>query len=128
VQKMRLLKLAKFLREKVYDYQFDMSFWAERGEEGGSCMTAGCALGWATVCFPRSKLKVVFYDRDDTRGDVIYGDCVDMHAAIEFFGLTYDQARQIFSYAAYGNNNDYQPVITRQDVAHRIEQVVAKEQ
>jgi hypothetical protein len=64
VQKQRLLKLAEFLRTKITDSQFDMFDWAYGR---GGCMTAGCALGWATVCFPNSGLRLVDQGYDDEK-------------------------------------------------------------
>lgn len=57
----RLKKLGEFLKT-VPDERFDMGFWARiegddaQGEVGDTadCATAACALGWATVVFPRS--------------------------------------------------------------------------
>ena len=51
IQAERLLTLAWFLRTEVDPSKFNMYVYAN-GFKLHACNTSGCALGWATVCFP----------------------------------------------------------------------------
>jgi hypothetical protein len=123
MQKQRLLKLAQFLRTSVASHQLKMGTWAEK-DKNASCLTAGCALGWATVCFPRSKLKLILdwnlvYKRVY---HIEYNGQDGIKAAMKFFDLHKGQALNIF----YPPNYDCWPrrVITTDMVADRIESLV----
>lgn len=100
----RLLKLADFL-EKLSRKRFDYSCWVGEDWEGKqdlSCGTTACALGWATTIpsFRRVGLRLV---AGDVRlrlvaGDVQFGRGVwGTDAAEKFFGITADQAENIFA-------------------------------
>ena len=66
MQAKKLLKLADGLEELIpkrnWKKYFDLDSWAEAGWEQKVCGTTACAMGWATVIFPRSKLKLVKAD------------------------------------------------------------------
>ena len=59
-QARNLLKLADFLENQVPAKRFDMGDWASGPDlsTAPECGTSACALGWATVAFPRV-LKLV---------------------------------------------------------------------
>ena len=67
VYRKRLLKLAKFLREKVPNRLLDMKVYLQADVRGHlhkrariECKTPACALGWATAAFRELK-----YDCED---------------------------------------------------------------
>jgi len=98
MQKQRLLKLADFLMT-VKPKRFYMgSFIGGQLNcklEEKECKATACAFGWATVAFPRSKLKL-----DPDTYTVLYtnkeGRYEDFEAAEVFFGLTKDQSTSLF--------------------------------
>ena len=57
MKKKRLLKLANFLEHKVPEARFNMRVWfgGEKDKKFSQheCGTTACALGWATVVFPK---------------------------------------------------------------------------
>jgi hypothetical protein len=122
VQKQRLLKLAKFLRTKVDDNQFDMGIWATKKQKS-KCLTAGCALGWATVCFPRSKLKQVRLVGCHVQYAyaVVYDEMFNHGAARSFFDLGQEQV--VYLFAPASASDPYYDATPKQ-VAERIEKFV----
>lgn len=123
-QRARLLKLADFLAGPVaraekrtgrrkFDMEFFCSWNGEKGKEfkAGAvmapqkvgltkdlCNTAACALGWATVVFPRLlKLEggdVVY--KGNAKGYDGWGPPTDGAAATEVFGTTDEQNEKLW--------------------------------
>ena len=116
IQRARILKLAAFIAGPVAKadakarkkgrYKFDMGSWCEWnnwdverqeylprkiGLTRNLCDTSACALGWATVVFPRH----LQLDNGvvSLRGTKKFSDL----AAMNFFGLTIEQSRVAFS-------------------------------
>jgi hypothetical protein len=52
----RALKLADFLETQIKDEWFDLRFFGTKGFNEKKCGSTTCAMGWATVCFPKSGL------------------------------------------------------------------------
>jgi hypothetical protein len=123
MQKKRLLKLARFLREYVRDRWFKLDHWAEKGFKEKQCGTTACGLGWATVCFPRSGLKLDDLENWENFHNVIYkvGDkeYTDFKAGQKFFGLTPEQSSYLFDPYCYRPDHR-----GRRSVASRIEKLV----
>jgi hypothetical protein len=95
-----------------------MSIWVKK-PPGSSCLTAGCALGWATVCFPRAKFKIVDHELDSwPLHDIEYDGYFGVYAAAKFFELNNDQAHDIF----WPLDSNVGP----SDVAERIEKLVGE--
>jgi len=118
IHKARIRKLADFLATVVHKAdvrvrkatensgepreKFDMGYWAEGigkdkklGVTKAKCGTSACAMGWATVVFPRT----IHLNEDD--GDFIPQmirkpkiACEEI--GIEFFGMTEEQADDAF--------------------------------
>lgn len=78
----RLRKLAEFLRTRVPRKRFDMGFFGDEGFAENKCGTSACALGWATVCFPRSGLRMKSVVEEDS--------------ILSFEGKTYLDAAETF--------------------------------
>jgi len=89
----RLRKLAKFLKESVPKKRFKMSAWGDEGFAKNKCSTSACALGWATLCFPRSGLTMRYHGGDL---EIKYQGRRGTGAAGLFFGLSSDRACSIF--------------------------------
>lgn len=115
MEKARLLKLAKFLREYVKSNWFNLSVWAEDGFVEKKCGTAACALGWAPSCFPRSGLKLM------GKYNLIpeYNGHDGIEAGEAFFGLSSGEARYLFDPTCYPKSHR-----GRLYVAKRIESFV----
>lgn len=99
----RLLVLARFLHT-LPTQNLDMGSWvawdtpdtAPIPKKGTDCGTVCCAVGWASF-IPELKdqgLKIV-------HGDPCYGSHSGWGAVHSFFGITADQAYQLFSQSAY---------------------------
>ncbi len=112
--KEKLLKLARFLIEEVKPEWFDLSNWADKGFSQKKCGTTACAAGWATVCFPRSGLKL----RSGSLGSLEYRDELGFAAAMAFFGITRDEAYYLFDPVSYES-----PHNKRRNVAKRLREV-----
>ena len=121
IQEKRMLKLADYLENVVSKHpigkdgqkKFDMAFWFLRsagckatkpGITPASCGTSACALGWATVVFPR-QLKLTRPELVDDwftdatgkyQSDVKFGNKDGFLAAAAFFGITEDAADDLF--------------------------------
>lgn len=141
MRKKMLLKLAKFLREEVPVEDFFIGTWAttkvadgdlpHRHPKPGECGTVGCAIGWATVCFPRSRLRLRYpksriSDGYITTADIIYKcsdgtELMDFPAAAKAFGISYSAACWLFMPGCY---NMPMASVTPQMVANRIERLV----
>ena len=117
-QKERLLKRADFLATEVPRKHFDMGTFGDGDFKHEACGSAGCALGWATVLFPRS-LRLQNYD--GRMADVIHRKTgrLDFHAAEEFFGLGFDETLDLFK----GVSSDYR---TPKQVAQNIRRAVVR--
>jgi hypothetical protein len=95
IYRRRLLKLAKFLREKVPAKLFNLEIYLDADKKGHkhahaavSCGTSGCALGWATAKFPR---------------DLRYNKTIDLVTCIKvasdaggFFGINWHNNRDLW--------------------------------
>lgn len=112
-QRKRLAKLADFLDTKVPRKRFVMSnffrpqgsFWGDSEAPlslSAECGTSACALGWATVCFPRTHPTV----REETGFTV----------AREVFGVSTDDANDLF----------YGPEVTPKQKAKEIRRYLAR--
>lgn len=108
----RLLRLATFLEEKVEPERFNMDHWFDGDFEKNTCGTTACALGWATVVFPRSLKMVKAYGVSHV--EHIRSGRHGAAAAVAFFGL--DQWIADFIFCG--------PSGTPQKVAHRIRRLV----
>lgn len=133
----KALRLAEFLETKVKPSWFDMSWWATKGFTKKECGTTACAMGWATVAFPRSALFLDNADETDiaycshwSRPNVIAykkadGTILHEDDAIEaFFQLKGKDERfaRIFWPGSYGRHPGRK--ITAKKVAARIRQYV----
>lgn len=109
-EKDRLLKLAEFLETKVPSEHFDMGTWGDGDFKKHECRSVACALGWATAVFPRS-LKLMG-DGIDEAAEVLHWKTgtTGTNAAQEFFGLTHDEATDLFM---PGNGNDTVKQVTK---------------
>ena len=107
IHRKRLLKLADFLAGPVARAakrnkarKFDLSLYASSPKIGltrNKCGTSACALGWASVVFPRTfKIGEEF----------LPGECAmimdgkelsEPEDAKDFFGLTHEEAHKAFS-------------------------------
>ena len=124
MQVKRLLKLADFLvSDAIQDAWFDMGTWASRGWKQRECGSAACAFGWATACFPKSGLKLIQSYDSDLPG-ILYTsngkEYLNIDAAVAFFGLSSEQADNLFLSGYYHNGEN----TTREQVARRIRQLV----
>jgi hypothetical protein len=91
MNKQRALKLAEFLETKVKRSWFYMGDWATFGWKEKKCGTTACAMGWATVAFPRSGLSLT--DENEEEGEFSEIAYTNKHGD-EFFGD--DAIRQFF--------------------------------
>lgn len=112
MRKDRLLKLANFLEKKVKPKWFALHTWAEEGWKEKECGTTACAMGWATVCFPRSKLTI------SKTGVLKYGNSLNWQAVKKFMQISEGDALYLFS------DHSYNYLGTRKDVIERIRQYV----
>lgn len=91
----KLVKLADFLEHQVKPSWFDLETWCSPGFKKRECGSTACALGWATVCFPRSGLhwttekQIALHVNDDH-------DYFNFSAAMKFFDLDEDTAQYLF--------------------------------
>lgn len=127
--KRKLLKLADFLKTKVQSKWFNLDYWATAGFAEKECGTTACAVGWATVCFPRSGLRLVDDDGDDDgwaddidikytyRGEEFEG----IDAAGKFFGIDDSTASYLFLPESYPEKRR-----GRKSVINRIREVVER--
>lgn len=119
VGKQRLLKLAKFLREKVEDKNFDLT--AIKNET--KCVSTACALGYFPQCFPRNGFKLI--SLYDAMGNEDYalddGHRIDYEASSAFFGICNEDSKYLFSPYRYPQSHR-----SRNYVAKRIESFVKK--
>ncbi len=108
----KLLELARFLVEEVKPKWFDLRSWAEKGFPQKKCGTTACAGGWATVCFPKSGLKLsgfLFLESglklkavsDSGFLFLEYKGYNGFAAVAQFFGITFEQANHLFSPSSY---------------------------
>ncbi len=102
MQKAKLLKLAAFLRT-VKPRRFNLKNWASKADFAKhECGSTACGLGFATVCFPRSNLRLrtdQSYDKSDmTVLEYITKDAIykDWDAAQAFFNINNEQAQYLF--------------------------------
>lgn len=122
MQKAKLLKLADFLSKQVKPRDFNMNYWCDSRKKipSPTCGTVACALGWATSCFPRSKLKL----KDEGYLDItslvpVYGKAVTYSAGAKMFGITKREAEYLF----HPDNYPYYSA-TKRDVVKRIRDFV----
>lgn len=120
----RLLKLADFLETKVDPKRFNLKYWATTDYMPQSCGTTACAMGWATVCFPRSGLKILQSTFSPTI-DLIYKKHNGWEAVEEFMDLSEMEATWLFDEQAYPLT---EPKTGPRAVAERIRQFVKARQ
>lgn len=106
VTRWRRLKLAAFLEgpvaaaeERTGRQKLNMAHWRSGdksiplGLSESQCGTSACAIGWATVLWPRRwTFKIIdgqYYPSLDGDGSIFY-------AASEFFGIPYEQSKRLF--------------------------------
>lgn len=111
-QKQKLLKLADFLEHKVKSHWFNLDTWADAGFREKKCGTTACAMGWATVCFPRSltlshDTNAVVYRRPNRR------DVSGFDASMEFFGISDYDAFRLFDPISYPENRQGRMSVVR---------------
>lgn len=116
----RLLKLADFLEKRVPSKRFNLNHFADWDFKPKKCGTTACALGWASVCFPKNIM---------TCGNGIrlintnYEYYRDFGAAEHFFQLTYEESSFLFDPNEYPITKKY-----RMYVVNRIRQFVKRQQ
>ncbi len=108
----RLSKLANALEKgvKAKKYKFNMGAWVGKRNSTAAtkhdCGTAGCAIGYCPIVFP--SLAKYHFDEDmqdweirfrDSRGS---GSTID--EAADFFGLRYQEARNLFFSTSYSDD------------------------
>lgn len=121
--KNRLLKLVKLLRSKKVANHFNLDDWAnkELGEltsKKVSCGTEACAVGWACTIpsFRKAGLKLVGIT--DELIQPIFKHSNGMTAAADFFGMTYEEANELFHPDGY--EHDWDRPVTPKEVANKI--------
>ncbi len=112
----KLRKLANFLETHVKPDWFDLDSFATRGFTKKECGSTACALGWATVCFPKSGLSLV--EGEDNwmqfRFDHNSVSDFDFGAATNFFNITMSMALCLFDPEEYESaHSDKKEVIER---------------
>jgi hypothetical protein len=111
VQRLKaLLKLGQRLQEIPQEH-FNMNEWVD---DDAQCGFAACALGWAPILVPESKLKI---RRDGHILDVIYPNKAEpdyphenLSAAEAAFGLTGEEADKLFMPDEYGHDVEYRKI------------------
>lgn len=130
----RLLKLADFL-DTLPRQKFDYSVFTRQGGKPmrealkagkTDCGTAGCAVGWMPVVFPRA---VCWLDKPTWKSDLTVAlrsdhDITHMEVAEQYFGLDEREALCLFD----PFNNDLSPEATPKQVARHIRKFVARKQ
>ena len=118
----KLLKLADFLENEVKDSWFALSSWATKGFTKKECGTTACAAGWATVCFPKSGLRlqpigdvVGLNESHESQEMTIMGG---PPAVRKFFGIDIDTYRHLFDQDSYPAGRD-----GRKNVVKRLREV-----
>jgi len=112
VHRNRLLKLATIV-ESVPACQFDMHLWMRDEENGESCGSVGCALGWAAAS---SQFRGLTLERNTPVCEGRKG----FSAAAIYFGLDYEDTDALFASTSYTANHPQ-----RRIVAKRIRDLVA---
>jgi len=102
IEKARIIKLADFLdgplyaaNERTGGQKFDMEHWSNDmplGVTKKHCGSSACAMGWATVVFPRSLKMNEEWVPVMRNNEAIHGE----HIGPEFFGMTDLQADDAF--------------------------------
>ncbi len=119
--KEKLLELARFLVEEVESKWFDLGTFAEKGFTQKKCGTTACAAGWATVCFPKSGLKLKLEDEWGDELTLVYKEHYGFEAAAAFFGIVAHEAYYLFEPGSY-----YPPNNKRRNVAKRLREVAQR--
>lgn len=111
MRKKRLARLAYMLRNQIPESRFDMTLWRTLRSSGPPCY---CAGGWAAkkAWFRRRGLRI----KDGTIYLQGRKDVDDFRALTKFFGITYDQAQELFGPWNYSEEN-----ITLEMVASRVD-------
>lgn len=133
----KLLGLADFLEQDVAAAQkrsgrkkLRMERWFDAGNtklkqpslESEGCGTSACALGWATVAFPRSGLKIYLNPCNGSCGNksceivderVMLEDAEGFDAARIFFDITQTESRDLFSSHMNEKENSVKEVVSR---------------
>ncbi len=130
----RLLKLARFLQERVPDEMFDYSDVCWMPEQilpqdalKHPCGTTACALGFLPVVFPRS-LKYVLSNSGKYAGITLTNNQTgatwhSFKAAAQFFGISDYHANYLFD----PSDNNLGMDASRQTVAAHIEDFVVEQ-
>lgn len=135
-QARKMLRLATFLRTRIprlgWRGYFNMDSWASKiSFVEKKCGTTACAMGWATVAFPRSGLMLQTLEGNPSRVWIYYvprgskatrykSRYEGLSAAEAFFGISYADARHLFMPLSYGGG-----AVTPTAVAQRLEEFVA---
>lgn len=96
----RLANFLKTLPKKKFNFDVIGTCDAKNADKTktAKCCTAACALGWATVLWPK-KMKMHVYDTDDSKTytNVSYDDVYDdFEAGEKLFSISYDESRYLF--------------------------------
>ena len=132
LQKNRLLKLATYLRT-IPAKLFDIDHWQrdEITENGEVCKTVACACGYgcSIPSFKAAGLKLspgkkrFYWDKVSQNYMIRFGRYKSFNAIARFFGISYEEAENLFSYSGYSN---YYYRVTPKIVARKIENFVAR--
>lgn len=122
MNKRKLNKLATFLRT-VPRKKFNMESWAKTPDV---CSTAGCAAGWATVCFKRWKNPLTLVMEKEKYCELYCGEAEGFRAAAKFFEISLAEADYLFDPYEYREQHTNVLIsdITPKLVAKRIEKFV----
>lgn len=114
MKKAKLLKLAAFIA-KLKPHKLDMDLYADfRGSRKlipTRCKSAACALGWATVVFPR-ELKLVAEDGEVGFVVMRHDDWEDSYAGAQVFDVPQEDADQLFGAGQLGYETPAQVAAT----------------
>ncbi len=108
----RLLQVARVLEELPKEKRFSLGVW-------NKCGSVACAIGWAASdpWFIRRGLKLMDEPDEPHEYYPCYAGEIEEAAAMEFFGLEYDQTISLFFGVAYSTP-------TKRNVIRRIKAFV----
>ena len=125
MNKRRLRVLRNFLANKKFTGHFDMTRWAGQiRNKQPTCGTAACAAGWATTIpsFRKAGLYLTVwgpaYQDLNTRSSD--GSTNGYNALARFFGISYDDASELFDPSKYHDNH-----VEPEDVVERLDTLLA---
>lgn len=114
MNKERLLRLAEEILPNVPEDNFNLATWKERNE----CGTTACAIGWACLDEQFNEEGLTY---DEIYATPRYNNHLFWRAVREFFGLTQEQACDLFMEGGYDVEKRYH----RRAVMDRIKMYVA---